>query len=266
MKKKLVLFITILLLAICIGTNAIAGEILDRVIASGELKVGMTKESPPLHAMAKDGAMMGFEVDIAQALAVTMGVKEKIITMDFAELVPALESGKIDAIISGMTMTAERNLKIAFVGPYHVTGKTILAKHDTVFKLNQEEKAANIKIKLAVLKGGTSEEIAKGAFSKAEILVANSQEDALQMLLDGKADAMMTDRPYCVFAAFRHKDKDLEVSNTLTFEPLGIGLPDGDPLFVNLVENFLMTLDGNGLLKQRTKFWFADSSWMENLP
>jgi polar amino acid transport system substrate-binding protein len=266
MKKKIALLITILSLAICFTTNAMAGQILDRIIASGELKVGMSKSSPPLRTFGKDGAMMGFEVDIAQAMAMSMGVKEKFVTMNFAELLPALQSGKIDVIISGMTMTSDRNLKVAFVGPYHITGKTILAKHETVLKLNQEESAANVDIKLAVLKGGTGEEIAKGAFTKAEILVADSQEDALQMVLDGKANAMMTDRPFCVFSAFRHKDKDLEVSNTLTFEPLGIGLPDGDPLLINWVENFLMTIDGNGLLKQRAKFWFSNSSWMKNLP
>ena len=266
MKKKVALLVTIVSLAIVFGTQALAGQVLDRIIASGELKVGMTKSSPPLHTMGKDGQMMGFEVDIAQAMAISMGVKEKIITMDFAKLLPALESGNIDVIISGMTMTSERNLKVAFVGPYHITGKTILAKHDTVFKLNQEESAANVDIKLAVLKGGTSEEIAKGAFTKAEILVADSQDHALQMLLDGKADAIMTDKPFCVFAAFRHKDKDLEVSNTLTFEPLGIALPEGDSLLINWVGNFLMTLDGNGLLQQRTKFWFSNSSWMKNLP
>lgn len=266
MRKKITLFITILLMVVCIATDSIAGKILDRIITSGELRVGMSENSPPLHVMGKDGAMMGFDVDIAKAISLSMGVKEKIVPMPFADLLPALESGEIDMIISGMTMSSERNLKVAFVGPYHITGKAILAKHETVLKLNQEESSEDIEIKLAVLKGGTGEAIAKAGFSKAEIIVTGSLDDALKLLLDGKADALMTDRPFCVFSAFRHKDKDLEVSNTLTFEPLGIGLAGEDPLLINWVENFLMIIEGNGLLEQRAKFWLSNSSWMENLP
>ena len=61
---------------------------------------------------------LGLEVDLARALARTMGVEANLVTMPFKELLPALERGDIDAIFSGVTMTAERNLKVAFAGPY----------------------------------------------------------------------------------------------------------------------------------------------------
>ena len=51
-----------------------------------------------------------------------------------------------------------------------------------------------------------------------------------------------------------------------TVEPLGIALPAGDPLFVNLVENYLNTLEGTGLLVQLKAKWFSEGSWVSELP
>ena len=86
------------------------------------------------------------------------------------------------------------------------------------------------------------------------------------MVLTGKADAMMADKPFCVVADFRNKDKDLEVSQMFTFESLGVALPANDVHLINWVENFFMTIQGNGTLEKLTKFWFTNPSWMKELP
>jgi len=52
--------------------------------------------------------------------------------MAFSKLLPALEAGKVDMILSGMTIIPERNLKVAFVGPYFISGKTFLTKIETI--------------------------------------------------------------------------------------------------------------------------------------
>lgn len=57
-----------------------------------------------------------------------MGVRLRFVERPFAQLLPALEKGEIDVVMSGMTITPDRNLRVAFVGPYIVTGKSILAK------------------------------------------------------------------------------------------------------------------------------------------
>ena len=51
-----------------------------------------------------------------------------------------------------------------------------------------------------------------------------------------------------------------------TFDPIGVAMPDGDPLLVNLVQNFLSTLIGSGDLKKMTERWFKDCSWLKELP
>ena len=75
--------------------------------------------------------------------------------MPFGELLPALESGKVDLVISGMTATLPRNMRAAFVAPYHVTGKSILARTETLAALGTEE-LGQTELKVAALAGSTS--------------------------------------------------------------------------------------------------------------
>jgi polar amino acid transport system substrate-binding protein len=70
----------------------------------GELVVGMSGDQPPLNVTARDGRIIGLEADISSRLASDMGVKLRVATMPFAELLRALSEGKIDLILSGMTM------------------------------------------------------------------------------------------------------------------------------------------------------------------
>ena len=119
-------------LAFSLVTAAAAGTSLDRILQKGELVVGITGTQPPLNATTKDGKIIGFDADIAAAIAMNMGVKVKFSKMQFSELLPALEAGKVDMVLSGMTMTLSRNLKVAFVGPYYISGKGILTKAKTI--------------------------------------------------------------------------------------------------------------------------------------
>ena len=69
------------------------------------------------------------------------------------------------------------------------------------------------------------------------------------------------------FAAFRYREKGLTtVEAPFTFDPIGVAMPDGDPLLVNLVQNFISTLIGSGDLKKMTERWFKDGSWLKELP
>jgi polar amino acid transport system substrate-binding protein len=80
----------------------------------------------------KDGKVIGFEMDLAKFMANAMGVELKLKRMEFSKLVSALEDGRVDMILSGMTITPKRNLKIAFVGPYFISGKAFLTKVETI--------------------------------------------------------------------------------------------------------------------------------------
>jgi len=131
-------------LTLLFSVNALAGPVLDRIVKTGELTVGTSHDFPPLHAKAKDGTIIGLDADLANGMAMAMGVKIKIVSMNFYDLLPALETGKVDMVVAGMTMTPERNLKVAFVGPYFISGQSILAKHETVVKMKPFARGSRI--------------------------------------------------------------------------------------------------------------------------
>ena len=105
---------------------------LDHIQRKGDLVVGTTGDMPPLNMTTKDGKIIGLEPDIAELIAAGMKVKLRFVKLPFSKLLEELENGKVDIILSEMTITAERNLKVAFVGPYFISGKSVLAKAEKI--------------------------------------------------------------------------------------------------------------------------------------
>jgi len=246
------------------AAETIESPAIARILKRGELIVGTSGDQPPLSLKTKDGDIIGLEADLAQAMASAMGVQAKLTVRPFGELLPALVSGQVDMVLSGMTMTPERNLKVAFVGPYFVSGKTVLARADRLAALNDTNKLKASKLTIAVLQDSTSEAFAKDELPSAQLARTRDYEEAVTLLVDKKVDALIADYPAAVLAMLRHPDVELEVAKQpLTFEPLGIALPPNDPLLINWTENFLRMMQGTGTLKRLTDQWMGDGTWLE---
>lgn len=224
----------------------------------------MSGTQPPFTMKAKNGELIGYEVDLAKALAKNMGVTLKLVEMPFPDLLGALKSGKVDAVMSGMTMTPERNLQVLFAGPYILSGKSILTKS----KLISEISAGNSgkKYRIVTLKGSTSAEFVKNYMPTHEVIPVDNYNAGVEMVLNDKADAMVADKPICVVTIMKNQGKDLVMSDKpLTIEPIGIALPSDDPQFLNLVENYISSLELSGTLQLLEKSWFEDGAWMLNV-
>ena len=256
-----------LALSVAFAGTAVAGPVLDRIQKNGELVVGVSGDQPPLNAKTRDGKVIGLEADVSSRLASEMGVKLRLATMPFAELLPALSQGKIDLILSGMTMTTKRNAKVAFAGPYYVTGKAFLTKQKTIASLKNADGIDAPEYTVTALKGSTSQMYVEKVLPRAKLVAAADYTEALDLVLQDKAHAMVADYHFCAVAAFRHKEKGMTtVEAPFTFDPIGIAMPDGDPLLANLLQNFIATLAGSGDLKKMTDRWFRDGSWLSELP
>ena len=243
-----------------------AGEVLDRILKKGELVVGTTANQPPMIATSKSGQIIGFDADLARSIADAMGVKLTFETMPFSQLLPALEKGKVDMVISGMTMLPARNLKVAFVGPYFVSGKGILTKERNIAALQEAAGLNRPEFTVAALQGSTSQSFVEKAAPKAKLQTTPSYDEAIDLLLAEKVDAVVADFPFCALTAFRHSDKGLMAGQSkLTFEPLGVALPE-DTLLVNWMQNHMLMLEGSGVLKRIAGFWLGNSSWIKELP
>ena len=241
--------------------------VLDRIQEKKELVVGTAASMPPLNMTTKDGQVIGMEMDLARLFASGMDVKLTLKPMNFNDLLPALEAGQVDMVLSGMTMTPGRNLKVAFVGPYFASGKSVLAKMVNVGLVDEIAKMNNPDKVLVALKGSTSQMFVERVIPNAKLVLADDYDQAVAMVRNDKAIVMVADYPICMVSVYRYPDAKLgTLEKPISYEPVGVALPAGDPLLVNWVQNFLQTLEKTGQTKMLLEKWFKDTSWVSRLP
>ncbi|MCH2171949.1 transporter substrate-binding domain-containing protein [Myxococcota bacterium] len=238
-------------------------EILDR----GELLVAVSGDLPPLNMKNKTGEIIGLEIDLIQSLADAMGIEVRFIQTPFPKLISSVQEGSADLAISGITMTPQRNERVPFVGPYFISGASLLTKNHDLAEHQDIEHLDRPDRRYAALANSTSSQFVKNFLSQATLVSTENYEDAVAMVIAGQVDGLIADFHICMLATWRHPDAQLVASRTpLTVEPLGIALPPNAPLFLNLVSNYLNTLEDTGLLTQMKARWLSDGSWLSELP
>jgi polar amino acid transport system substrate-binding protein len=274
MKFAKVLLVTVLTLIFFTGcaqlqqatSGGSASPVIDRIQSRGELVVGTMGNMPPLNMTSKDGEIFGLEPDLARLLAEAMDVKVKFVTKPFNELLPALQNGEVDMVLSGMTITPERNRKVAFIGPYFISGKAFLTKEKTIAYADEAEDVNNPNTKIVALKGSTSQAFAEAFLDKATLFTTGTYDEAVDMVLQDKAHAMIADYPICIVSVFRYPEAGLlSVVTQLTYEPIGIAIPANDPLLMNWTRNALDNIEGGGILDELKLKWFAEGDWLDKL-
>ena len=249
------------------STSASGPQGLARVLASGELRVGMTGDQLPLNHRTTGGEWLGFEVAVMNVLAENLGVRASFVQRPFAELLPALEAGEVDVVMSGVTITPRRNLSAAFVGPYFVSGKSVLAPAGTLAALRKAEDLDRSGLRVAVLAGSTSEGFVRRVGKRATLTPVETLREAIALVVSKRVDALVADYETCALARLRNPEANLEhLEYGLTVEPMGIAIPPEDTLLANLLENYLQALVLNGGLKRIEALWLNDRAWLKRVP
>jgi len=239
---------------------------LARILRTGELRVGMSGEQPPLNMVAKNGELFGMEVALIRVLSQSIGVEPVLVRRPFGQLLDTLGKGEVDLVMSGMTITPARIQRVAFVGPYYTSGKTILTKSPTLAQATVPEDLDAPTLTVVALQGSTSEEFAKRALPRSKLVLSETQDEAIQKVLADEVDLMVADRETCAFAVLRHPDAGLIASEApFTVEPMGIALPLDEKKLANLLEAYLKSLRESGALEKARDFWFEDSSWVKDM-
>jgi polar amino acid transport system substrate-binding protein len=241
--------------------------VLNRIQQSGILRVGMSGDQPPFNMRTRSGQIIGIEPDLANALANRLGVRAEFSDMPFVQLLGALEAGEVDIVLSQVTITPERNLRVAFTAPYFVTGKAILTRSELLAKARKSEDLDITGLRISALAGSTSEQFVRSRLPSARLSTTLDSDQAVRLVLSGKVDAMVADLPLCVISVLRNPGMGLTaVTSPFTFDPIGAAVPAGDPLFLNLVQNFIGHLEGSGLMDQLILRWFNDPAWLDEIP
>lgn len=269
MKRSVLLFVAVLLTAGLVSGSAQAADapVLERIVQSGKMRVGLSGDQPPFNAKDRDGQLIGLEVDLANVLAGALRVEAEFVQKPFPQLLAALEAGEVDMVMSGMSITAPRSLKATFVGPYMLSGKSILTNSKSLAAVQSAGEINKENLKLATLGNSTSEEFVKTVLPEATLVTFDDYTTAVSKVLSDEVDALVADMPICVITAMRHPGKDLlTLASPLTIEPIGVALPAGDAQLRSLVANYMVAFEATGLLEGIRKKWLEDDSWLAALP
>ena len=248
-------------------SGAQAGETLQRIIDFKTLKVGMSADQPPMTTLNRQGGVMGLDVDLARGLAKAMRVELDIKVLPFGNLLDALEKGEIDMIMSNMSITPERTEQAHFVGPYMMTGKSILTRNSVLAQAQDSGAFNRDDLKLAAVSNSTSAMFVSENAPAAQLVETESSDAAVALLIAGKVDGVIADMSVTKLAVLRHRDSGLvTLQKPLTLEPVGIAVSKEDPEFQNLVDNYLGAFGKTGVLTQLRKKWFEDGDWIAALP
>lgn len=250
-----------------LGANqAIAAEsALESILSAGELKVCFDAGYMPFEMKTKDGRFIGFDIDVAKHMAHSMGVKFTPVNTAWDGIIPALQTGKCDIIMAGMTVTAERNLKVNFATPYIVIGQSVVLSTKLKNKVKSYKDLNDPKYTIATKLGTTGAEAAKKYVPKAKIDLYDTEVDAVLQVVNGKADAFIYDFPYNAIYTAQNQGKAVHLDKPFTYEPLGWAIRQSDPNFLNFLDNYLSQIKGDGTYDRIYSKWFKSDSWLKDV-
>lgn len=263
MKRMSLLFAVLVVLAM--SATAMAGT-LEEIQKRGKLRVGMEPGYMPFELQNKKGEIIGFDADMGAAMAKAMGVDLELVSTAWDGIIPALLTGKFDVIMSGMTLTQERNMSINFAPPYVVIGQTILVKKDLAGTIKTYKDLNDPKYTVASKLGTTGEQATKRMIPKAKYNSYETEQEGVMELVNGKIDAFIYDQPYNIVAmSQKGQGKIVHLDTPFTFEPIAWGVRKGDADFLNWLENFMYQVKNDGTYERIYHKWFQDDAWLKEI-
>jgi len=255
---------TIALAAFTCAGHAAARDLQD-VLNSGTLRVGVTLFAP-WAARGADGELVGFEVDVARQLAADMGVKAQLLSYDVDRLVPALESGEIDIIAAGLTITPERALHVNFSNPYAESGIGLATHVERTASATDIKALDSDTITIAAVENSVGVQLARRLWPRARVQAFPSVEAASQALVAGEVHGYVEDEPVPTFLALEHPGVvDVPTGRPLLASPAGFAVNKGDPDFLAFLNAWITARQTDTWLPTTVSYWFESLRWRERL-
>jgi cyclohexadienyl dehydratase len=186
--KKLILITLLLLLPFSVN----AESKLNKILSSGELKVGTTGDWDPM--TMKDPATnkyIGFDIDVMNELAKDMGVKITFVPTEWKTIVSGITSNRYD-ISTSVTKTAKRALVAGFTISYYKYGTVPLVLKKNLSKFSTWDSLNDSNVTIATTLGTSQEAKAKEFFPKSKLVSIESPARDFQEVLAGRADGHIT--------------------------------------------------------------------------
>ncbi len=225
------------------------------VTAKEALRIGIYSKYPPLAYHDSEG-LTGIEVAAGEVLAQQLDRKAQFVEMEFSKLIPALQAGEIDIIMSGMTITPARTEQVAFSKPYLDAGQMAIIRFADAGRYGYKGAMFRPGARVAVQKNTTSEAYANESLKDAKVTACDTIEEAFNMLKTGSVDFLVHDAATSwSLATDRSKEDFMSLNNALTDEHLGWAVKKDNTALLQSVNTQLDTMQKNGMLRAIIRKW-----------
>mgnify|MGYP002626957224 CR=1 FL=1 len=230
------------------STDAAAGEI--QLAEDGKLHMATNAAFPPYEMTTDDGGFEGIDVEVATAIAEKLGLELVVDDMDFSATIAAVQSGKSDMVMAGMTVTPERQENIDFTDSYANAIQVVIVPEDS--DIQSVDDLANDKM-IGCQEGTTgyiycSDTPENGGYGEDHVLSYTNGAMAVQALLGGKVDAVVIDNEPA--KAFVEANEGLRILDTeFANEDYAIGIAKGNDALMSAVNGALQELIADGTVQ-----------------
>ncbi|HEX7864815.1 MAG TPA: transporter substrate-binding domain-containing protein [Variovorax sp.] len=228
---------------------------LDEIVASKKIVFGVNPTLPPLGIFNDKNEIDGFDVEVANKIGELLGVKTEIVQVGSPDRIPFVSSGKIDAVLGAMTITAERQKVIDFTVPVHTEVLGVLTTKAKPYKdwteLNDPA------VKLVEVRGATPVKLVQEKLPKAQLLLLDNYPDAVRAIAQGRADAMIDVMDFMTEHTRKHKVDWRIVDAPIEVYFCAIGVQKGNDALREKLSGAIKQLHANGFIDERWKKWFG---------
>ena len=254
-KTRVFLSITCLLFMVSCASTKGNGPTDSSMETENILRVGITTNYPPL-VFKEHGKFQGIEIDFAKLLAKELGRPVRAINLPWEQQIPYLLQGKTDIIMSGLSITSERSLRIAFTSPYMVTGLVAAMRNSDkeIFRTKEDLMQKNIAI--GVIRDTVGEKYVKQHFVKASrIVLFENADHAAVALTENKITLFIHDAPAVMWIVSKHESDICGLWTPLNEEKLAWGIRREEKELQTKLDNIIEKWQQDGTIDSIVKKW-----------
>jgi cyclohexadienyl dehydratase len=261
MQARMVRILTCLaaaLLLVAVSAHAQQPSRLDDIVKRGALRVGMTGDYLPFSYFDKaTSTFRGFDVDMAEALGKSLGVRIEYVQTAWPRLMQDFDADRFDIAMGGISITQDRQQHGIFSTPVMRDGKTPIVRCADTDKYQTIADIDRPGTRVIVNPGGTNERFARAHVKNADITIHNDNVTIFDEIANGHADLMMTDSSETRYQQKRHPGVLCAVHPEKPFDVAEKAYwLQRDATFAAFVDRWLQTVRDDGRFKQIYAAWF----------
>jgi polar amino acid transport system substrate-binding protein len=245
---------------VSVVSTAARADLLADVVSRGVIRIGVPADLIPFGYQNVNREPEGFDIDLANMLAKSLGVKAELIPITGANRIPYLLTDKVDITVSLMGLTPERAKQVMFSAPYASTSLAVFGPKS----INVKSAADLKKYKVAATRGNTEETSLTAMAPQADIMRTENDATTIAAYLSGQAQLFAASSFVPIELAKKNPGKEFDLKFIIRPSPGCMGVKMGEHNMLRWLDSFIYFNKMNGELDKLHHKWLGRG--MDPLP